>query len=324
MRHHGHRCNQLSRQPSLRDTRIARLSFTRRKQFLTLVLLAATMISLPTPEWLARLIPRTQRELRRKMVDWHMLLERARQESKFTLDDGEFFDLYVISLKRTEGRKNKTVNALKRQHIRFTIFEAVDGLGDLDDVLVQKYAGSKKMHRLLATSHMSLHERLELYKKYDMHALRCESLRVLLHERLRFGVYLSHVQLWEEMLELGLPFIVVLEDDVDLRRNFRQSFTSLLKQLPKTWDLLYLNGSYKKYGLKYSEGLVQSRGGVGAFGYAISKKAASYYLQHAALRSDRALDLMMNEEVVAGRVLAFHAVPHLVDIIDGVKTSLAY
>ena len=253
-----------------------------------------------------------------------MLLERAQQESKFTLDDGELFNLYVISLKRTENRKNQTINSLEQQHIQFTIFEAVDGLADLDDGLVKKYAGKKKTRRLFATAHMSRHELLELYNKYEMHSLRRESLRALLHERLRFGVYLSHVRLWEAMLEFGLPFIVVLEDDVDLRHDFRESFTSLLKQLPKTWDLLYLNGSYKKYGLKYSEDLVQSRGGVGAFGYAISKKGASYYLQRAALRSNRALDLMMNEEVVAGRVLAFHAVPPLVDIIDSVKTSLAY
>ena len=182
----------------------------------------------------------------------------------------------------------------------------------------------QEMHRLLATSHMSQHELLELYKKYDMHALRCESLRVLLHERLEIRRISVPRATLGRNARIRLPFIVVLEDDVDLRRNFRQSFTSLLKQLPKTWDLLYLNGSYKKYGPKYSEGLVQSRGGVGAFSYAISKKAASYYLQRVALRSDRALDLMMNEEVVAGHVLAFHAVPPLVDIMSGVKTSLAY
>lgn len=323
MRRHGQKCVQRRRR-LLRDARIGQLNFIKRKQCLTLVLFSVTIVSLPTPEWLTRLIPRAQRELRRDMVDWRMLLEHAQQESKFTLDDGERFNLYVVSLKRTENRKNKTINSLKQQHIQYTIFEAVDGLGELNGSMVKKYAGKKKTRRLIATAHMSQHELLELYKKYEMHSLHHESLRALLHERLRFGVYLSHVRLWEAMLEWGLPFIVILEDDVDLRHDFRESFTSLLKQLPKTWDLLYLNGSYKKYGHKYSKDLVQSRGGVGAFGYAISKKAASYYLQRAALRSERALDLMMNEEVVAGHVLAFHAVPPLVDIIDGVKTSLAY
>ena len=135
---------------------------------------------------------------------------------------------------------------------------------------------------------------------------------------------MSHVALWQQIIDRQLPHMLVLEDDVVLVDQFTHKLTRLLEQLPKNWGLLYLNGSFKHYGSSYGEHLHQSRGGVGLFGYVISSQTARFFLSKAALKSDRAIDLMMDNEVVSGRVLAFHATPPLVHIIPTKKSTLAY
>ena len=115
-----------------------------------------------------------------------------------------------------------------------------------------------------------------------------------------------------------------MEGDVEVSDDFRSEVLLLLSRLPASWSLLYLNGSFRKLGPAFRPGLVLSRGGVGAFGYVISFQGAKHFLQNAALQSDKAVDHMMDEEVLAGRILAFHAQPTLVHLIPDVRSTLAY
>lgn len=57
------------------------------------------------------------------------------------------------------------------------------------------------------------------------------------------GCYASHLVTAETILERGLPYAVVLEDDVDLVPDFRQVVAASIERLPPDWDILSLSGA---------------------------------------------------------------------------------
>lgn len=275
------------------------------------------------PEGFARFIPRVSRELKRNLLPWGALVQRLQLEGRYRLID-DSLHVHLLSLVRSRSRRQLTVRSLRDQNVSFHLFHAVDGLSVLEQGLIDEYAGPKKRQRLAQTSKWDVSAIMELDRAYRSHRLRDKALRSALHERLRFGCYISHVLVWKRMLELGLPFVVVLEDDVVLRNSFKSRLVQLLKSLPRSWGLLYLNGTNRKLGPEYSQNLSISKGGVGMFGYVISSAGALHFLETAARHSDKAIDHMMDEEVLTGKIVAFHATPVLVDLQSDVASTLAY
>jgi GR25 family glycosyltransferase involved in LPS biosynthesis len=65
------------------------------------------------------------------------------------------------------------------------------------------------------------------------------------------GCYLSHVLIWNMMIEDDLPYCVIFEDDVKFVDNFKEEFQKRLKFIPEDADGIFLgvndNFSPKKY-----------------------------------------------------------------------------
>ena len=57
----------------------------------------------------------------------------------------------------------------------------------------------------------------------------------------------------------GLPYLVILEDDVVIADNFESQVKTLVASLPVNWDLLQLNGCYRKLGPVFGSRLRLSR-----------------------------------------------------------------
>ncbi len=307
----------------IRTTRYARRLYKLGRLCITLLWLCC-IYSFAREESIKRLLPRAYREFRRQyMVDWRVQLEQLQVGPRYGVRTSEMY-VFVIALNRTSHRRERTVESLVQNNVTHSIFQAVDGLDRLDEGHIKRYAGSKKEKRLRLTQFWTRERLTRLLEIHASGSLNDKKLRAALHERLRFGCYMSHVLLWRHIITHRLPFAVILEDDVVLVDNFSASLRRLLAELPQNWGLLYLNGSFKKFGARYDEGLVQSRGGVGAFGYVISSSAASHFLSKAPLNSEKAVDHMMDEEVLSGKVFAFHAVPPLVELTPNVLSTLAY
>lgn len=279
-------------------------------------------ISRPSLEDIRRLLPRVQRECRRWLAFWDRILLRAQSEPKF-LFQLDKTHIFIISLVRTPERKQTTLTSLEVQQIQYTVHDAVDGLKDLDKQSLSIYAGIKKRRRLSISKSWSYERLLAFLADYEAHNLRDPTTRIALHERLRFGCFMSHIELWQRIGRMKLRFAVILEDDVILVENFIEKLELLLQELPQSWDLLYLNGSFKKFGPRFSSHLALSRGGVGAFGYVISERAIPKLLS-ASTKSNKAIDHVMDEEVLSGRVLSFHAFEPLVLLQKEVRSTLAY
>lgn len=294
----------------------------RRRQRFFLLLLIVSCFRIPT-ESCVRLVPRITREYRRSTTDWRGLLQRTKSEPIYKVTMGTP-SVYVISLRRTSSRKLPTLQSLRTENVEFEISEAVDGLDPFDVQVMRRFAGKKKSSYLLPTQNWSKSYLLQLKHAHDVNKLRDAFLKKSLHERLRFGCYMSHVSVWQTLIDKSLPYAVILEDDVILVEGFLAKFSGLLEVLPASWGLLYLNGSFRRLGAQLAPGIVQSRGGVGLFGYVISSRAVEHFLMNAALRSDKAIDHMVDEEVLSGRVLAFHAEPPLLHLIPDLASTLAY
>jgi GR25 family glycosyltransferase involved in LPS biosynthesis len=117
--------------------------------------------------------------------------------------------------------------------------------------------------------------------------------------------------------------MVVLEDDVVLVDDFHEKLSNILSQVPQDWGLIYLNGCFQLYGGNFGHHLKISRGGLCTYGYVISRKAVNHFMSGHILRSDKPIDHLMDIEVSAGRVIAFHASPPLVQTLH-MASTLAY
>ena len=92
------------------------------------------------------------------------------------------------------------------------------------------------------------------------------------------GCYLSHYNIWKNELNKGRN-ILVLEDDVILRKNLIKNFKEIYKQIPENWDIVYL-GASNIYGKKIDRNIVEpiktkngSTFNTGMYGMLINKKA---------------------------------------------------
>lgn len=231
------------------------------------------------------------------------------------------FAIEVITLKREDIRPNLTVTSLLEQGVQFHEFHAFDGLTDLSSALIAKYAGPRKS-KYLAAGPVGP-KAVELHSAYRAGLRINNRLRAALHEKLRFGCYMSHVLLWERLVDSGYPFMVVLEDDVIIESSFIARLRLRMSNLPASWGLLYLNGCFKKVGPVFNVGLRQSKGGLCTYGYVISSETAAKLISGPALASDKAIDHMLDEQVLTGRVTAFHSDPPLVHPL-GLESTLAY
>lgn len=249
-----------------------------------------------------RFFPRALRELRRHcLTDWGRIFSESSKQPKYEIFITDLH-VVVITLRRSITRSRQTLRSLKSQAVSFKLYEGIDGLRELDERLVKTYAGKKKRKRLSLTSH----------------------LKSSLHERLRLGCYMSHVSVWQELFQNGLPFAVILEDDVILAANFSSELQLRLAALPLNWDLLYLNGCFRRLGPVCGAGIRQARGGLCTFGYILSSKGAGLLLQQAVRLSDKPIDHVLDQEILTGRILAFHSDPPLVQSLQNVRSTLAY
>ena len=119
-------------------------------------------------------------------------------------------EVYVISLKRSQDRKDK-FDANNMKYInKYTYHDAIDGktinINNLDKSIFTK--GSVN---------------------YSNGAIGCA---------------LSHLQLWEKCIELNKP-IIVMEDDVIVSKLFEKYISNLINNmLPANWDIIQLSYNF--------------------------------------------------------------------------------
>jgi glycosyl transferase, family 25 len=70
-----------------------------------------------------------------------------------------------------------------------------------------------------------------------------------------YGCLLSHLEVVREARRLGLPSILIFEDDVVFDDQFEQKFSEYSHQLPADWDMLFFGALHKDELIKVSDNI---------------------------------------------------------------------
>jgi GR25 family glycosyltransferase involved in LPS biosynthesis len=54
------------------------------------------------------------------------------------------------------------------------------------------------------------------------------------------GIAIAHIRCWEKFLKTDKEHIIIFEDDIILKKNFKEQFDNSVKKMPKDTDILYL------------------------------------------------------------------------------------
>ena len=152
-------------------------------------------------------------------------------EKSFALSDLPGIDkIYVISLDRTPERLQFIKRQMDRFHIEFEHFHAVDGkymkITDLNGNALNKM--QKK--RAYFIEHPK-------YKGAGFYFFFSE--RYLTPGEC--GCFLSHRAVWKEMVKKNIKQAIILEDDVALFDNFKDSLSEIVPHIPQDADVFFLD-----------------------------------------------------------------------------------
>ncbi|OQK15383.1 hypothetical protein AU255_18100 [Methyloprofundus sedimenti] len=126
----------------------------------------------------------------------------------------------IISLKRATERREHIVRQMQEQNIPFEFFDAVDG-------------------RTLTEEQKSKAD-LELAEKLLGHTLVPGEI----------GCALSHIGIYEKMVQENIPSCIILEDDMIFDPQFK-NIIQKIETLKNDWELIYLlHGKAKSWPLK--------------------------------------------------------------------------
>ncbi|KAK3768426.1 hypothetical protein RRG08_053418 [Elysia crispata] len=128
-----------------------------------------------------------------------------------------FDEVYMINLKRRPARRFRMMKAFEYLGIDAKIIDAVDGK-QLNDTFLE----AKGIKQLPGYS-----------DPYHGRAMKMGEI----------GCFLSHYQIWQEVVEKNYEKVVVFEDDVRFELFFRSKLERMMKEVKqrfKVWDLIYL------------------------------------------------------------------------------------
>ncbi len=184
---------------------------------------------------------------------------------------------YVISLNTAIERRKHIIHEFGKQDITFEFFDAIT-THQLDEV-------SKQLGLLLFES-----QRLSAIEK---------------------ACFLSHIYLWQKMVDNNLEYIAIFEDDIYLGKNAKSFLTDYqwlsnnlndtdIVKLETAFEETHLNKEVTGYENRYFSRLQSSH--TGAAAYIISNKGAKILLQH--IRSLNSEDFIALDHMIFDKLLS--------------------
>lgn len=135
----------------------------------------------------------------------------------------ELFDqVYLINLKRRPDRLNNFMehyNASDMSQIQFVKFEAIDGSQlNIERVPLSELARAE-LKEIENTGFRSKHYQLT---------------------KGAIGCYLSHVKIWEDIMQKGYNIALILEDDAKVPSDILDKINRSIVDIPVDWDIVLL------------------------------------------------------------------------------------
>lgn len=201
----------------------------------------------------------------------------------------EYFDkVYVLNLNRRKDRLKTSTKKLEYCEIEFERFAAIDG-----SVLQNVWETfSSKKHTLANPNYLA-----------------CA---------------ISHLSIYRDALDNGYSKILIVEDDVSIRKNANDEFSNIIDNLPD-WELLYLGfipltdnrmqWTYREFNV-VSKNIAQSKNFWGLYGYGISSELMQEVLERYNKDFSMELDRFFVKEIQP-RGKSYGIIPQIFAAEDG-------
>jgi hypothetical protein len=171
---------------------------------------------------------------------------------------------------------------------------------------------------------ISLDRRLErwqhMQRKFDQHgihsvrrfsALDGDKLKLpanWLHTPGAYGCLLSHLQVVREAQQLGVPSVLVFEDDVVFDDQLEQKFSAGIEQLPADWDMLFFGAIHKEEPIKVADNIVRITQAYSTYAYVMRNTMFDDFIK---LNRKTEQELDNNSFVLQQRFNCYCFMPHL-------------
>lgn len=146
-----------------------------------------------------------------------LLIHTINYNTKYSNNDYDNFNndnVFVINLERRKDRLKFVNNQLQKNNIKYTRFNAFDG---------------KKLHQYKNEIDLYINKNSEIMKNNG-----------------QIGCSLSHLILWEKVVEKKMKHALIFEDDVIILDNFNERLNNIIKELPEDYNLVLLGGTTMK------------------------------------------------------------------------------
>ncbi|XP_028268833.1 procollagen galactosyltransferase 1 [Parambassis ranga] len=196
-----------------------------------------------------------------------------------------FDEVFMINLKRRADRRQRMLRALHHQEIACKVISAVDG----------KAMNISEIHS------MGIHMLPGYSDPYHGRPLTKGEL----------GCFLSHHNIWKEIVERGLQTSLVIEDDLRFEVFFKRRLMNLMREVDNEgldWDLIYIGRkrmqvAHPEKAVPNVRSIVEADYSYWTLGYMMSLKGAQKLLRAEPLKRvlpvDEFLPIMYNKHPVS-------------------------
>ena len=123
-----------------------------------------------------------------------------------------------------------------------------------------------------------------------------------------YGCLRSHVEVVGHARRLGLPSVLIFEDDVVFAPRLREKFRSYVEQLPPAWDMLFFGALHKDEPVKVSENVARLTRSNSTYAYALRDTVFDAFIE----LNSKAEDVLDNNSfVLQQRFNCYCFMPHL-------------
>lgn len=128
-----------------------------------------------------------------------------------------------------------------------------------------------------------------------------------------YGCLRSHLEIIEEARRLGLPRVLIFEDDAALDPEIAKKFITFFQQVPEDWDMLHFGANHMAAPVPISENVVRIRSANSTFAYALNHSVYDAFID---LNSKALTAVDLNNRTLQTEHQCYCFTPHLAWVED--------
>jgi GR25 family glycosyltransferase involved in LPS biosynthesis len=135
-----------------------------------------------------------------------------------------------------------------------------------------------------------------------------------------YGCLLSHLKVVSEARALGVPAVLIVEDDAAFAEHLQVDFSSYFEQVPSDWDMLHFGAMHMDAPLQISKNVVKIRRANSTFAYALKSTVFDSFIE-LNRKASTAVDL--NNHTLQAAHSCYCFTPHLAWVENEISDAQA-